>query len=54
MHTIYAELGTFGTAFVFELADLRHGFRFVPLCAGQYVLDTDAAGGWTRSSTACT
>ena len=43
MHTIYAELGTFGTAFVFELADLRHGFRFVPLCAGQYVLDTDAA-----------
>lgn len=43
MHTIYAELGTFGTAFVFELADLRHGFRFMPLCAGQYVLDTDAA-----------
>lgn len=43
MHTIYAELGIFGTAFVFELADLRHGFRFVPLCAGQYVLDTDAA-----------
>ncbi|WP_302556510.1 portal protein [uncultured Desulfovibrio sp.] len=43
MHTIYAELGTFGTVFVFELADLRHGFRFVPLCAGQYVLDTDAA-----------
>lgn len=54
MHTIYVELGTFGTAFVFELADLRHGFRFVPLCAGQYVLDTDAARGWTRSSTACT
>ncbi|WP_300802311.1 portal protein [uncultured Desulfovibrio sp.] len=43
MHTLYAELGTFGTAFVFELADPRHGFRFLPLCAGEYALDTDAA-----------
>lgn len=43
MHTLYAELGTFGTAFVFELADPRHGFRFLPLCAGEYALDTDAS-----------
>ncbi|MBQ3060230.1 MAG: head-tail connector protein [Desulfovibrio sp.] len=42
MHTLYAELGTFGTAFAFELADPRWGFRFVPLCAGEYVLDCDA------------
>lgn len=41
MHSAYAELGTFGTAFVFELADLRTGFRFVPVPAGEYVLDVD-------------
>lgn len=35
MHTLYAELGTFGTAFAFELADPRWGFSFVPLCAGE-------------------
>ena len=39
MHTLYAELGTFGTAFAFELADPRWGFSFVPLCAGEYALD---------------
>lgn len=39
MHTLYAELGTFGTAFAFELADPRRGFSFVPLCAGEYALD---------------
>lgn len=38
----YAELGTFGTAFAFELADPRWGFRFVPLCAGEYALDCNA------------
>lgn len=43
MHTMYGELGTFGTAFVFELADPQHGFRFIPLCAGEYALDCDAA-----------
>lgn len=42
MHTIYGELGTFGTAFVFELADVERGFRFLPLCAGEYALDCDA------------
>lgn len=41
MHTLYAELGTFGTAFAFELADPRHGFSFVPLCAGEYALDVN-------------
>lgn len=44
MHTLYAELGTFGTAFAFELADPRWGFRFVPLCAGEYALDCNARG----------
>ena len=42
MHTLYGELGTFGTAFVFELADPQHGFSFMPLCAGEYALDCDA------------
>ena len=41
MHTLYAELGTFGTAFAFELADPGHGFSFVPLCAGEYALDAN-------------
>lgn len=41
MHTLYAELGAFGTAFAFELADPRWGFSFVPLCAGEYALDVD-------------
>lgn len=44
MHTLYAELGAFGTAFAFELADPRWGFRFVPLCAGEYALDCNARG----------
>ncbi|MBQ4567660.1 MAG: head-tail connector protein [Desulfovibrio sp.] len=42
MHSVYAELGTFGTAFVFELADPHQGFCFMPLCAGEYVLDCNA------------
>lgn len=42
MHSLYAELGAFGTAFVFELADPRHGFSFMPLCAGEYALDCNA------------
>ena len=41
LHTVYAELGTFGTAFLFELADVERGFRFVPLSAGEFVLDMD-------------
>lgn len=44
IHTIYSELGTFGTAFMFEFGDLRYGFRFIPLAAGEYVLDTDERG----------
>ncbi len=39
VHTLYGELGTFGTAFMLELADFEHGFRFVPFCAGEYCLD---------------
>ncbi len=41
VHTLYGELGTFGTAFMLELADFEHGFRFVPFCAGEYCLDTN-------------
>lgn len=44
IHTVYSDLGTFGTAFMFELADLHTGFRFIPLVAGTYVLDTNATG----------
>lgn len=44
IHTVYGELGTFGTAFLFEFADMKHGFRFVPLTAGEYVLDVDERG----------
>ncbi len=42
VHTMYGELGTFGTAFMLELADFEHGFRFVPFCAGEYCLDINA------------
>ncbi len=41
VHTLYGELGTFGTAFMLELADFEHGFRFVPFCAGEYCLDVN-------------
>ncbi len=42
VHTLYGELGTFGTAFMLELADFEHGFRFLPFCAGEYCLDINA------------
>ncbi len=41
VHTLYGELGTFGTGFMLELADFEHGFRFIPFCAGEYCLDTN-------------
>ncbi len=41
VHTLYGELGTFGTAFMLELADFEHGFRFVPFSAGEYCLDVN-------------
>ncbi len=41
VHTLYGDLGTFGTAFMLELADFEHGFRFVPFSAGEYCLDTN-------------
>lgn len=44
VHVLYGDLATFGTGFMFEFADLRYGFRFVPLTAGQYVLDIDERG----------
>lgn len=42
VHTLYAELGTFGTGFVFEVAQ-EDGLRFIPLSAGEYALDVDAS-----------
>ncbi len=42
VHTMYGELGTFGTAFMLQLADMEHGFRFLPFSAGEYCLDTNA------------
>ncbi len=41
VHSLYGELGTFGTAFMLELADFEHGFRFVPFSAGEYCLDVN-------------
>lgn len=41
IHTMYAELGAFGTGFMMELADFRHGFRFITFTAGEYCLDTN-------------
>jgi len=43
-HTAYGQLGTFGTAFMFELQDPRAGVRFHPLVVGEYVLDIDENG----------
>lgn len=39
VHTLYAELGAFGTAYMMELADFNDGFRFIPFTAGEYCLD---------------
>lgn len=44
VHHVYEELGTFGTAFIFELPDDRTGIRFIPLTAGEYCLDIDENG----------
>lgn len=41
MHNVYGDLGAFGTAFMFQLPDRDRGFRFLPLTAGEYVLDVD-------------
>lgn len=40
----YAELATFGTAFMFEVEDEDTGIRFIPLTAGECCLDADAQG----------
>ena len=44
VHSMYAQLGTFGTGFMFELEDERSGIRFMPLAVGEYVLDIDENG----------
>ena len=43
VHTLYNELGTFGTAFMLEIADFDHGFRFLTFCSGEYCLDCNAS-----------
>ena len=44
IHTTYAEIGTFGTGFLFEVPDARTMVRFVPMTVGEYVLDIDESG----------
>lgn len=47
MHTLYAELGAFGTAFALSWQIPAGASALVPLCAGEYALDCNArrAGG---------
>lgn len=44
IHSLYMELGTYGTAFMLEEANLDTGFRFMPFTAGEYCLDSNAHG----------
>lgn len=42
--SLYYELGTFGTAFMFAVPDDTTGVRFTTLTAGEYALDTNEHG----------
>lgn len=42
IHTLYSDLGAFGTGFLFEFADFKDGIRFITVPAGQYVIDVSA------------
>ncbi|MDR2161217.1 MAG: head-tail connector protein [Desulfovibrio sp.] len=46
IHSLYLELGTFGTGFLFALEDERGpgAVRFLPLTAGEYCLDANDQG----------
>ncbi|MEG2173676.1 MAG: portal protein [Desulfovibrionaceae bacterium] len=44
IHTLYSDLATFGTAFMFEFGDFDSDIRFVTVPAGQYVIDVSATG----------
>jgi hypothetical protein len=44
VHSIYDELGTFGSAFMFEHPDPRSGLRFSALTVGEYWMDVDESG----------
>ncbi len=44
VHSMYADLATFGTAFVLLLADFDDGVRFVPFSVGEFCIDTNAQG----------
>jgi len=42
--SLYGELGTFGTGFMFALPDEQTGLRFTTLTVGEYALDTNEYG----------
>ncbi len=44
IHHVYGELGAFGSAFMFALADSGAGVRFMPLTVGEYCLDANEHG----------
>lgn len=44
IHTLYSDLATFGTAFMFEFGDFESDLRFVTVPAGHYVIDVSATG----------
>lgn len=44
IHTMYSDLATFGTAFMFEFGDFDSDLRFITVPAGQYVIDVSAMG----------
>jgi hypothetical protein len=44
MHTVYEELGNFGTAPMYREADFDTVIRFRPFTAGEYVIAEDSAG----------
>lgn len=44
VRSLYGELGTFGTGFIFALPDDETGVRFTTLTVGEYVLDINEYG----------
>jgi hypothetical protein len=47
LHTMYEELGAYGTACAIVVDDFKTGIRLVPLTAGEYCLATDFNGDVT-------
>lgn len=44
IHTLYGDLATFGTAFMFELGDFDSDLRFITVPIGQFAIDVSATG----------